>query len=218
MKKGISELAYYHTEAAFRERIISCVYANNPEIDVFEYTTSFNRKKLETSLFKEGEVSVELSDERLLRAMVKCQYLVNMNTMRREVRRSITNLYDCRFVLFDYLYQTKKRFKRSKGEILGAITESEKNTFARYVEELGINGLQHYKLEIGTDNVSTLVSSTNDPLMKIAIEPLAFEQRIAFRDVLLSELNLQTYKNGSMKAKYVSDGTTSIRIEMNWFK
>lgn len=218
MKKGASEQAYYHTEAAFRERIISCVYSNNPEIDVFEYTASLNGKKLDPPLFKEGEVSIELSDERLLRAIVKCQYLVNMNTMRREVRRSITNLPDCRFVLLDYLYQAKKRLKKSRGGIFTAVTESEKITFARYFEETGINSLQHYKLEIGTDSVLTYVSSTNEPLMKIEIGPLAFEQRIAFRDILLSELNFQTYKNSSMKAKYVSDGITSIRIEMNWFR
>lgn len=203
---------------SLHDTILSCIYLNTPEVDVFEYTTGKIGKKLSRTLFFEGTVQEQLQDGAILDVEVGCKYYVNLDTMRREVHRVILNMASCRTVLFSHISRTQNMYRSLGIDIVNAITEAEKKTFEEYFEAYGMDGLTDYTLEVGTDQVSTRLEGTDETIMKMEIESLAIEQRIALRDELVYQLNLQTYKNNSIRAKYVKAGMSSARIELNWFR
>lgn len=218
MKKSINEKIVSLSDNSFHDKIISCVYLNDPEIDVFEYTTEKIGKKLSRILFFEGIVQEQLQDGSILDVEVGCRYFVNLNTMRREVHRVILNMDKCRPMLLSRIYRIQTLYQNLSTDIVDAITETEKKTFAEYFEANGINGLRDYILEVEMYHVSTRLEGTGETIMRMEIDPLAIEQRIALRDELICQLNSKTYKNNSVKVKYVKAGVNSARIELNWFR
>ena len=104
-------------------------------------------------------------------------------------------------------------------DMVNAITEVERKNFAEYYEMNGMSGLLDYFLEIGTDYVSTRLEGIGATIIEMETDrPLAIEQRKALRNALVCRLNRKSYKNNSMKVKYVEAGVSSARIELNWFR
>ena len=218
MKKNINDKVVRIDDGSLHDKILSCIYLNTPEVDVFEYTTGKIGKKLSRALFFQGTIQEQLQDGAVLNVEVGCKYYVNLDTMRREVHRVILNMQNCRSMLLSYICRMQMLYQNVDKDIILAITEAEKRSFAAYYGINGLKGLQDYILEVEVSHVSTRLEGTNEIIMKMEVEPLSIEQRIALRDELVCQLNQKTYKDKSMKAKYVKVGVCSARIEMNWFR
>lgn len=215
MKKSINDIVSL-ADNSFHDRIISCVYLDDPEIDIIEYSTRIG-KKLAQALFFEGTIQEQLQDGSTFNVEVGYKNFVNLNTMRREVHRVILNMSVCRPMLLGHICRTQEQYQNLS--IVNTITESEIENFADFFETNGMNGLQDYILEVETDYVSTRLEGMDVTILKMETEhPLAIEQRIALRDALLCQLNRKPYKNNSMKVKYIKTGISSARIELNWFR
>lgn len=132
MKKSINDIVSL-ADNSFHDRIISCVYLDDPEIDIIEYSTRIG-KKLAQALFFEGTIQEQLQDGSTFNVEVGYKNFVNLNTMRREVHRVILNMSVCRPMLLGHICRTQEQYQNLS--IVNTITESEIENFADFLKRM----------------------------------------------------------------------------------
>lgn len=218
MRSSIEQKEITTLDSSLREKIIECIYMENNELDVYDFSEGKMNKREALELYHDGTIDVPLYDGTFTKVEIERVLLINMATMHKEIRRYIVNMDSCRIALISCVDYAKSVFENHYSEFIDSLVKAQKSTFYYAFSKNGMGGLKNYTVRVNPTDVATFASGDYGVAMRKRISMLSFEQRIALSDLLVYRLNLSAYRRRQIELRYVKSGPTSIKFQMIWYR
>lgn len=218
MRSSIEPKEITTLDSSLRERIIECIYMENNELDVYDFSEGKMNKREALELYHDGTIDVLLYDGTFTKVEIERVLLINLATMHKEIRRYIVNMDSCRKALISCVDYAKGVFENHYSELIDSLVKAQKSTFYYAFSKNGMAGLKNYTVRVNPTDVATFASGDYGVAMRKRISMLSFEQRIALSDLLVYRLNLSAYRRRQIELRYVKSGPTSIKFQMIWYR
>ena len=218
MKSLIEQKEITTLDSSLRDRIIECIYMENNELDVYDFSEGKMNKREALELYHDGTMVVQLYDGSFIKVKIERVLLINLATMHKEIRRYIVNMQSCRKALLSCIDYAQSVFENYYSELVDSLVEAEKSTFYYAFSKYGMAGLKNYTVRVNPTNVATFASGDYGVVMRKKTFMLSIEQRIALSNVLVYYLNMSAYRRRLIELRYVKSGSTSLKFQMLWYR
>lgn len=218
MKSTLARKEVLALDDSLRDKIIECIYMGKQELDVYDFSAGKLNKREALELYHDGTIQVCLYDGTIINVEIERILRVNLQTLHKEIHRNIKNIESCRKFLFNCINYSKGIFESYYSELIHSLVETGKETFFRTFRKDGIVGLRKFMIKVNPTNVSGYVSDSYGVVMRERTGTNVLEQRIALSDLLVDNLNIDTYSHGRVEVRYVKSGPTSVQLQMVWFR
>ena len=218
MKSTLARKEVISLDDSLRDKIIECIYMGKQELDVYDFSAGKLNKREAFELYHDGTIQVCLYDGTIVNVEIDRILRVNLQTQHKEIQRNIMNIDSCRKALFNCINYSKGIFESYYSELIHSLVETGKQTFFKTFEKNGMVGLRNFMIRVNPTNVSSYASDNYVAVLRERTGTNVLEQRIALSDLLVDNLNIDTYSHGRVEVRYVKSGLTSVQLQMVWFR